>query len=234
MSDGWDRPRRREDRREPRSRSVEVDVYERDYERPRRRHYVDDYEDDRRYNNSRAYETALVPVRHRDEDREERYREEKALAVAPYRDARGRHGGLVFYDDQEEYSDQERSHSRRRNGSRRSHHNHKHTGMDKSKSIPSGRCWYSEKERKDADFMEKHFDSSYDGIIAAAAGAAIGAMTANRFTKDEHHKKRTVAASAVAGAVAFNFAENHYRVFVEDEEYFKEKVKTKVKEKAGI
>ncbi|KAF2219523.1 hypothetical protein BDZ85DRAFT_268596 [Elsinoe ampelina] len=232
MSDDWDRPRRREDRRGPRNRSVEVQEYERHRERPsRRQERWDDYEDDKHYSKSR-YETALVPIRKRDDDPEDRYREEKVFAVAPYHDERGRPGELVIYDDDND-EDRSRSRSRRhRDDSRHKHHKHKHTGMDKSKCIPQGRCWYSEKDRKDADFLEKHFDSSYDGIIAAAAGAAIGAMTANRFSKER--KKRNVAASAVAGAVAFNFAENHYRVFTEDEEYYKNKVKTKVKEKVGV
>lgn len=233
MSDSYDRPRRGEGRREPRGRSVDVEEYERVYERPsRRREFLDEYEDDRRYTTSRKYETALVPVRQRNEmvraSSEDRYYDDHALAAAPYRDERGRRQQLVIYDD-EDYSDRSRSRSRsrRRHGRKHGHHEER-----KSKDVPTGRCWYSGKERKDADFLERNFDSSYDGIIAAAAGAAIGAMTSNRFSKE--HRARNAAGAAVAGAVAFNFAENWYSRFVEDEEDIKTKAKEKVKDKLRI
>ncbi|KAK3720805.1 hypothetical protein LTR37_003468 [Vermiconidia calcicola] len=85
-----------------------------------------------------------------------------------------------------------------------------------------GYAWYSEKPRRDCNFFEKNFDSSYDGIFAAAAGAAIGAMTARRFAYkhgDAKDKQRWKAlGGAAAGATAFNLAENRYRVFTEEKE----------------
>ncbi|GAB7360702.1 hypothetical protein MBLNU230_g0579t1 [Neophaeotheca triangularis] len=45
-----------------------------------------------------------------------------------------------------------------------------------------GRCWYSLKPRREAGWIERNFDSSYDGVIAAAAGGAMGAITARGFT----------------------------------------------------
>lgn len=86
-----------------------------------------------------------------------------------------------------------------------------------------GILWYSCKPRKDCNIVERNFDSSYDGLFAAAAGAAIGAMTARRFGGYDHyteegrekHKWKTIA-GGVAGAAAFNFVENRYRVYTEE------------------
>lgn len=93
------------------------------------------------------------------------------------------------------------------------------------------------KSRKDGNILERTFDSSYDGLFAAAAGAAIGAMTARHFRekipgcsnlenphgkssldpKEEKMKKRlALVGGAVVGAAGFNAAENRFRVFTED------------------
>lgn len=87
-----------------------------------------------------------------------------------------------------------------------------------------GRLWYSMKNRRDGNWAERNFDSSYDGILAAAAGAALGAITVKHFGNDYNSNRgwKTVG-GAVAGAVAFNAGENWYRVFTEEKEERKEK-----------
>ena len=65
--------------------------------------------------------------------------------------------------------------------------------------------------------MEKHFDSSYDGIIAGVAGAAIGAITARQFAGQEKRGLKIIGGAAL-GAAAINSAENHYRLFTEERE----------------
>lgn len=93
-----------------------------------------------------------------------------------------------------------------------------------------GFLWYSCKPRKDCNVLERNFDSSYDGLIAAAAGGLIGAMTARRFggydhyTEEDRKKNRwKTIAGGVAGAAAFNLAENQFRVYTEEREVKKEK-----------
>lgn len=104
--------------------------------------------------------------------------------------------------------------------------------LDKNKlgeegEVDAGRLWYSLKNRNEGNFFEKHFDSSYDGIFAAAAGAAIGAMGANRMMcqhgRSEEENKAIAAksrwktiAGGLAGAVAFNAGENWIRVYTEE------------------
>ena len=78
-----------------------------------------------------------------------------------------------------------------------------------------GILWYSGKKRCDANILERHLDSSYDGLIAAAAGGLIGSITAARFGGPEHKGWKALG-GAVAGAAAFNVAENHYRVYTEE------------------
>ena len=88
-----------------------------------------------------------------------------------------------------------------------------------------GIAWYSGKPRKDCNIIERNFDSSYDGLFAAAAGGLIGAMTARRFGGYDHYteedrkknKWKTLGGAAV-GAAAFNLAENRYRVYTEEKE----------------
>ncbi|EMC93244.1 hypothetical protein BAUCODRAFT_26568 [Baudoinia panamericana UAMH 10762] len=83
-----------------------------------------------------------------------------------------------------------------------------------------GRLWYSMKERREGNFVERNFDSSYDGLIAAAAGAAIGAVTVRRFAPGEEGREKTLKAigGALVGAAAFNCAENWFRVYTEEKE----------------
>jgi len=75
--------------------------------------------------------------------------------------------------------------------------------------------FYSGKKRRDANFMEKNFDSSYEGITAAIAGGLIGGMTARRFGGEENNKAKVLAGTAL-GAAGLNAAENWYRVYTEE------------------
>ena len=59
--------------------------------------------------------------------------------------------------------------------------------------------WYSLKSRKEGNFAERNFDSSYDGIIAGVTGAVLGGMTARHLSYKDDHKKAKMAAGAVAG-----------------------------------
>jgi len=93
------------------------------------------------------------------------------------------------------------------------------------------------KNRREGNLLERNFDSSYDGLIAAAAGAALGAITARNLDKDQFEDasvegKRTkilkMVGGAVAGAAVLNVGENWYRVYTEEKEERKEE-----KEKEG-
>jgi hypothetical protein len=71
--------------------------------------------------------------------------------------------------------------------------------------------------------LDRDFDTSFDGVIAAAAGAGIGALTARRFGgRDNPYKPQKksppwkTVGGAVVGAAAFNAAENWLRVYVDD------------------
>lgn len=86
---------------------------------------------------------------------------------------------------------------------------------DAGEEDDEGRLWYSGKPRREGNWRERHFDSSYDGLLAAAAGAAIGGITARSFAGPER-KGWKIAGSAVAGATAFNLAENRFRVWTEE------------------
>ena len=85
-----------------------------------------------------------------------------------------------------------------------------------------GILFYSGRPRREGNFVERHFDPSYDGLIAAAAGAAIGAITARSFAHregDEKQKKNLkTLGGALVGAAAFNTAENHYHVFTAEKQ----------------
>lgn len=77
------------------------------------------------------------------------------------------------------------------------------------------RSRYGSERRREGNILERNFDSSYDGIVAGVAGAAIGAMTARHFAGRENRNWK-VLGGAVAGAAATNAAENWYRVRSEE------------------
>lgn len=84
------------------------------------------------------------------------------------------------------------------------------------------RLWYSMKRRREGNVLERNFDSSYDGIIAGVAGAALGAMTARDFG-GQKNKKWKMVGGAIAGAAATNAADNWYRLYVEEKQERKER-----------
>lgn len=122
--------------------------------------------------------------------------------------------------DDDSSSDSDDSRRRRR---RRRERQHRHGGKSRNRSADgdnkndddNGRLWYSGKQRSDASFFEKNFDTSYDGLGAAIAGGLIGGITARRFAGDEKRKEK-MAGAALLGAVTFNAAENWYRVYTEE------------------
>ncbi|CAK4007055.1 Hypothetical predicted protein [Lecanosticta acicola] len=66
------------------------------------------------------------------------------------------------------------------------------------------------KNQDKGNFLSRNFDSSFDGLLSAAAGAGIGAIGGRAFAErtDEGRKKYSTVTGAVAGALAANFAEN--------------------------
>lgn len=122
----------------------------------------------------------------------------------------------------EYYSDDSDSESSRERRRRRRHRRARSEAPANDDDDDGGRLWYSMKNRKDGNWLEKSFDSSYDGLLAAAAGAAIGAVTAKHFAGEENRKWKTLG-SAVAGAAAFNGLENQYRVYTEVKQEKREK-----------
>jgi len=135
------------------------------------------------------------------------------------------------YDDYSDSDSSRESRRRRRHRPRDGDSSSKNSVRNNPARIQNeedeGRCWYSEKARSDANFLEKNFDSSYDGIIAAAAGAAIGVVTARHYGGEKNKAARTLGAAA-AGAAVFNAGENWFRVFTEERQ---EKKEAKQKEK---
>ncbi|KAK0249987.1 hypothetical protein LTS09_014867 [Friedmanniomyces endolithicus] len=149
-------------------------------------------------------------------------------------------------------SEGESSHSRqrrprRREGGRARSEDRSQTGRNRrgggdkeKKNEPqddNAKLWYSMKNRREGNLLERNFDSSYDGLIAAATGAALGAITARNLDKDQFEdasveSKRTkilkMVGGAVAGAAVLNVGENWYRVYTEEKEERKEE-----KEKEG-
>jgi len=142
------------------------------------------------------------------------------------------------YDDNHDYDERRRNRdgmrepddhgygsSRRRN--RRERRDPDRGGAGSSADGDSGDdglVFFSGQKRKDANFIERNFDSSYEGVTAAIAGGLIGGMTARRFAEGENKAGKTIAAAAV-GAASFNAAENWYRVFTAEREERKERQK---------
>lgn len=126
------------------------------------------------------------------------------------------------------YSSEDRSRSRRRR--HRKHRSESRRPRSPSDSGGEERLWYSMKKRRDGNFAERNFDSSYDGIIAGVAGAAIGAMTARRFGGEEKKGWKTLGGAAV-GAVGANAAENWFRLYTEEKEEREERKDYRARER---
>lgn len=122
------------------------------------------------------------------------------------------------HSDSDSESSRERRHRRRHRRAK----SEQGAARDAEDKDSDSRLWYSGRPRKEGKWYERTFDSSYDGLIAAGAGAAIGGITARSFTNDEN-KRWKVAGGAIAGATAFNLAENKYRLYTEEKEEQREK-----------
>lgn len=136
-------------------------------------------------------------------------------------------------------SDSDSDSSRERRRRRRRHRRHrseqpaaKEEDDDKQGDDGEGKLWYSMKSRREGNLAERNFDSSYDGILAGVAGAAIGAITARRFGGEGNRSKKILAGAAI-GALGFNVTENWYRVYTEEKEERAEK-KREEKFEGGI
>jgi hypothetical protein len=176
-----------------------------------------------------AYDDFLAPVPRPDNDRELVRRPSRGdyldVDNAPRRRRSARRRSPSTSSSSESDSgDSRRDRRRRGRGHQRARSEQGPIEKLKDKVDDSeGYLWYSCKPRKDCNIIERNFDSSYDGLIAAAAGGLIGAMTARRFggydhyTEDDRKKNRwKTIAGGVAGAAAFNLAENHFRVYTEE------------------
>ncbi|KAK0363549.1 hypothetical protein LTR91_022420 [Friedmanniomyces endolithicus] len=230
---------RRYEERSPPRRREEESTSQRDQRSPPRRR-EDEYTSQRGQRSRNGNDDEVVPYR-----REDRYDRR-----APRRDDRA---ARDQDDTNNNNSDGESSHSRqrrprRREGGRARSEDRSQTGRnrrgggDKEKKNneqqdDNGKLWYSMKNRREGNLLERNFDSSYDGLIAAAAGAALGAITARNLDKDQFEDasvegKRTkilkMVGGAVAGAAVLNVGENWYRVYTEEKEERKEE-----KEKEG-
>ncbi|KAF2859113.1 hypothetical protein K470DRAFT_259140 [Piedraia hortae CBS 480.64] len=141
----------------------------------------------------------------RDQALARRYRDEyDGQRVAPYNRRR------KSYDDYDDYSDEEYDHRRRDRDERHRHHR-RHDDRRGSNAKKDDVLWWSMRNRDEANFLERNLDSSYDGLLASAAGAALGAVTARSFAGEEKSKMKMVG-GAVIGAAMFNALENKWRV----------------------
>ncbi|KAK5117655.1 hypothetical protein LTR62_005078 [Meristemomyces frigidus] len=209
--------------------------YGRDDERFEPRRGQEDYTT-RRSERQRYADDAVVPYRRREDDK---YGRQMVPRAAPSRYADD--------DTDSDASDNDRRRRRRGGNHRRtrsalSSHSSRmsrkadaieaHKNGNNSDDDNQSRLWYSGKPRRDGSFFEKNFDSSYDGLIAAAAGAAMGAITVRNFTssdgdmrskeeipeEERNSKLLKVVGGAAAGAALFNAGENWYRIFTEERE----------------
>lgn len=182
--------------------------------------------DERDYRDGRAYDD-FYASRPRPRDRlappiDERYDDRYARRgadrqVARRRDDQRDRRRKDDYSDSDSESSRERRHRRRHRRAKSEQPSKDREQENNNNEDDGGVLWYSGKPRNQGNFRERHFDSSYDGIIAAVAGAAIGGITARSFGGDEK-KGWKIAGGALVGAAAFNSAENHYRVYTEERE----------------
>ena len=117
------------------------------------------------------------------------------------------------YSDSESSSSEEQRRRRRTDDKR---------GAPKSKEGKVRELAQGVEERRKGNFVQRNFDyRSFDGVVAGVAGAAIGAIVAQRFAGDERRGLKTVA-GAVVGAAAVNSGEKSFRLYVAEEEEEKE------------
>lgn len=181
----------------------------------------------RRVERQRRSEEDLVPYRRNDDYDDRGERRPRQAAASRYD------------DDSDSESSRERRHRRRRRDDRRRTRSEVDNQQRDDNDDNRSRLWYSGRYREDGNFFEKNFDSSYDGLIAAAAGAALGAITVRHIaaaqeeedpakwnadeTKEGKQKKLLkMVGGAALGAAAFNAGENWFRIYTEDREERKE------------
>ena len=149
------------------------------------------------------------PRYYRDDDNFDEYVVRRRIVRErfPEHDRGGRRRG---YPPESSGSSRSRSRSRRRHGHGRRRHS-----------------WSERRAERDVDtFFHKHFDTSYEGIFSATAGAAVGALAAQRLNRDKPHQDGLKQGSggwktlggAVIGAAAANAAEHRYREYTEDKD----------------
>lgn len=199
-----------------------------------------DRRDARDYYGGRAYDDQFVsrpyprerlapPVDHRYNDRYARRSADRQRERRDdyRRDDRRRRDD---YSDSDSESSRERRHRRRHRRAK----SEQASNRDEVDDGDNERLWYSGRPRKDGKWHERNFDSSYDGILAAATGAALGGITARQFGGQEN-KGWKVAGGAIAGAAALNLAENKYRLYTEEKDEEREKKgKRKKAEDVGL
>ncbi|KAK3112160.1 hypothetical protein LTR53_011842 [Teratosphaeriaceae sp. CCFEE 6253] len=167
--------------------------------------------------------------RYEDEDRAPRRRDDYDHHRAPLQ-----REAAAYDDDSDSESSRERRRRRRRREERRARDGaYSDAGSSRRGAArereqqpdDGGRLWYSMKARSEGNLLERNFDSSYDGLIAAAAGAALGAITARSIDKhqgdgqDSRQKKvLKLVGGAAAGAAVMNAGENWYRIYTEEKE----------------
>ncbi|KAK5138105.1 hypothetical protein LTR08_004799 [Meristemomyces frigidus] len=119
------------------------------------------------------------------------------------------------------YSDSESESSRERRRRRRHRRGDNERSGTNKREDNERKLLHDIEKRREGNFVQRNFDSSLDGIIAGVAGAAMGAIAAQRFAGDKQRRLKTVA-GAVVGAAALNSGENWYRLYTEEEEEKKE------------
>ncbi|KAK6420268.1 hypothetical protein LTR95_016972 [Oleoguttula sp. CCFEE 5521] len=188
----------------PRSRSRErndrLDV-------PRERNFDNDQDDDDNY-----------------------YAVRRVVTRAPRPLAQRRSHDLQRYRDAPRSRSRSSSSSSSRHRHHRRHRSHSHRPADRAEKVvdedTGSVLWYSGRPRREGNFFEKNFGSSYDGLMAGVAGAAIGSITAARLVTPKHEgmegekreRTRNAVLGAVVGAGLFNAGENWFRVYTEEKE----------------
>ncbi|KAK6439697.1 hypothetical protein LTR95_004094 [Oleoguttula sp. CCFEE 5521] len=155
------------------------------------------------------------------------YAVRRVVTRAPRLLAERRSHDLTRYRDPPRSRSRSSSSSSSRHRPHRRHRSHSHRPAEKVVDEDTGSVlWYSGRPRREGNFFEKNFDSSYDGLIAGVAGAAIGSITAARFVTPKHEgmegekreRTRNAVVGAVVGAGLFNAGENWFRVYTEEKE----------------
>lgn len=198
---------------------------------PNARARADERDERDYYGGGRAYEDYQI-ARPRPRERlapPHEYRYDDRYAIDRERDRRREDDRRRRRRRRDDYSDSDSESSRERRHRRR-HHRRAKSEQAPNRDQQGGEeddyenepMFYSGKPRKEGNWRERNFDSSYDGLLAAAAGAALGGITARHWVGQENRGWK-IAGSAVAGATAMNLAENKYRLWTEEREERKER-----------